>query len=162
MIWWKQCLFFLIFKKSFAGSQIPLQTLSLLRPLVTKMDNYLAYLSSRQEFCLEGSGKSVLKLLWIMFSFLTCCLCCLSFVSSGGYKIPVMFWVRAQAGNSFRLKSGTPHVVMANMTTATPIRFTPKPAFTWRSTRFYLTERSFRQVKSVCVSRTMSLICTWP
>lgn len=34
---------------------------SLLRPLVTKTDNYIAYLSSRQEFCCEGSGKSILK-----------------------------------------------------------------------------------------------------
>lgn len=53
--------------------------------------------------------------------------------SNGGYKLPVMFLPSAQAGNSVRLKRGTPHVVMANITTATPIRFTPKPAFTWRT-----------------------------
>lgn len=51
---------------------------------------------------------------------------------SSGYKLPVTFLATAQAGNSVRLKRGTPHVVMANITTATPIRFTPKPAFTWR------------------------------
>lgn len=51
---------------------------------------------------------------------------------NGGYKLPVMFLPSAQPGNSVRLKRGTPHVVMANITTATPIRFTPKPAFTWR------------------------------
>lgn len=56
----------------------------------------------------------------------------------GGYKLPVTFLATAQAGNSVRLKRGTPQVVMANITTATPIRFTPNPAF------------------------TMSLICTWP
>ncbi|KAG7234705.1 hypothetical protein INR49_004111 [Caranx melampygus] len=51
---------------------------------------------------------------------------------TGGYKLPVTFLATAQAGNSLRLKRGSPHVVMANITTATPIRFTPKPAFTWR------------------------------
>ncbi|PWA14637.1 hypothetical protein CCH79_00014311 [Gambusia affinis] len=49
-----------------------------------------------------------------------------------GYNPPVTFLATAQAGNSVRLKSGTPQVVMANITTATPIRFTPNPAFTWR------------------------------
>lgn len=48
------------------------------------------------------------------------------------YKLPVTFLASAQAGNSVRLKSGAPQVVMANITTATPIRFTPKPALTWR------------------------------
>lgn len=52
-----------------------------------------------------------------------------------GYKLPVAFLAIAQAGNSVRLNRGTPHVVMASMTTATPIRFTPKPAFTWRRWR---------------------------
>lgn len=59
-------------------------------------------------------------------------------IPAGGYNPPVTFRDIAQAGNSVRLKRGVPQVVMASMTTATPIRLTPKPAF------------------------TMSLICTWP
>lgn len=46
------------------------------------------------------------------------------------YKPSVTFLITAQAGNSDSWKSGTPHVVIATMTTITPIRFTPKPALT--------------------------------
>ncbi len=52
---------------------------------------------------------------------------------SNSYKLPVTLGISAQVGNSLRWKSGSPHVMMANITTKTPIRFTPKPAFTWKT-----------------------------
>ncbi|KAK0140403.1 Cytochrome c oxidase assembly factor 6 [Merluccius polli] len=58
------------------------------------------------------------------------------FTPAEGPKQTYKLWMVAfldwtQAGNSVRWNRGTPQVVMASITTATPIRFTPKPAFTW-------------------------------
>lgn len=52
---------------------------------------------------------------------------------TSGYKLPVTLRITAQVGNSLRWKRGSPHVIMANMTTKTPIRFTPNPALTCKS-----------------------------
>lgn len=71
-------------------------------------------------------------------SILALSLCALSLISvpeEWCYRPAVMFLPMAHTGNSVRLNRGTPHVVMANMTTATPIKFTPNPAFTFKGNR---------------------------